>query len=135
MYNTYTSQKHRQRERNVYTYIYMGRERRGGEEEEKERKKGGKGRVRRGEGDERTGESGSKCLKRRWLVGPTIFARAHTYTRVGVRRCEGIHVTYTQATPASAIHLVEGGGWTGWVSGGKKGVVEEGREVDGDGGG
>lgn len=82
--------RQRERERNVYIYIYMGRERREGEEEEKERKKGGE----RGEFGEARGtnvrgrESGSKCLKRRWLVGPTIFARAHTRTHVSV--CVGV---------------------------------------------
>jgi len=53
-------------------------------------------------------------LKTKMASGPTIFARAHTYVCVCVRvDVWEIHVTYTQATPASAIHLVEGGGWTG----------------------
>lgn len=34
-----------------------------------------------------SGQSGSKCLKRRWLVGPTIFVRVHTRTCQYVCAC------------------------------------------------
>lgn len=54
-------------------------------------------------------------LKTKMASGAHHF-RPGTHVRVSVCvSVSGIHVTYTQATPASAIHLVEGGGWTGWV--------------------
>ena len=96
---------------------------------------------------------GSKCLKRRWLVGPTIFTETHIhsfarehyvcmdmYTRARVcpvslcllfvhvyvsgyrvclsvflQVCVRVHATHTQPTPASVIHLVQGGGKQGGV--------------------
>lgn len=57
-------------------------------------------------------------LKTKMASGAHHF-RPGTHVCVGV--CQSvweIHVTYTQATPASAIHLVEGGGWERWVWGG-----------------